>query len=407
MKKLILICALASSIAFGQGNSGSGHEHGGGNAAIIDGQHYLYDFVEHGIEDVAHIPATQDDEMGITRLLAGIFYTVDAQTVNLLSNKINELYKVSPDFGLLLKRTVEAYRWYIVRPSLFNTHDTGFTPIQDGDVTIVQAAVRDDCVDSNNNTINQCSKKVYINKGIWKNLNPANRVGLILHELIYGVGRTDFGQQDSSNARHLTAYVFSPNPVHTYRNFYMLKKEVSVVTNTQGWLPYDEWQDYNDPITTGKRERELERQDIVASLQNLGRYLFDFKDDRSRQYVCVDRNGRDQWKTLHGQFEFEFNRSDLIVKNVCEIEINQELIFFEINGANGFPPRCSNAIREDIELHSTRIDVKSFSGIFRHISDRVYRLSDDTIGYNDQEERRISKFDSLLYRYKEICNLDH
>jgi hypothetical protein len=203
MKQIrILMAALTLAFSFQVKAGNDGH---GGNGITFKGKLYLFDFFEAGIEGQEFVNTGIANEMGIGDRLRKHILSGDATALNLTINKLNEIYKVAPEFALRLHEYFLNYEWRFLAPELFKVRDIGFTPIlNNGNLPVISLAVRDDE-----------SKIVYIDKERWKTLDAKNRSGLLFHEILYALyiregNRSEFERPDSYEARVFNGLLFHP-----------------------------------------------------------------------------------------------------------------------------------------------------------------------------------------------------
>lgn len=212
MKKIILALIFTTSLAI------AGHDTGGGGIGLqIGNKVYLYDFVEAGIEEDVYINSNVTDEMKASQAVS-LQLRTNAEVIEGVVKKINEIYRISPSFAFRLLTTLKSYQWRFVKPTLIQTRDIGRSPIQIS-ADQKQIAYRDDK-----------QMTVTIDKEILARMPINHQVGLYFHEILYSMSN-DF---DSYRTRIITSYLFHPQFQDT--NFEELSLRVKLFNESIGEL---------------------------------------------------------------------------------------------------------------------------------------------------------------------------
>jgi hypothetical protein len=183
-----LLCA-HSAIAGERGGNG-------GDGITIDGKLYVLDLVEAGVEQDPHF----GDGTGIipsvlrklTAHLGNEYFPIEK-----IATKLADIEAIDPVMARIILRGIELYNWRLVSSSLVNVRDENTLLDYEN---LSQLAIR------RNGTI-------MINRNLWQQLDDANKVALVLHEVLYALVKpettSDGIEQDSVTARELTGYLFT------------------------------------------------------------------------------------------------------------------------------------------------------------------------------------------------------
>lgn len=192
----------------------------GGYAAQVEGekQLYLYDFLETGIEDTAYLPTHFSDHLDSQPILEKSL-PINPAVIDAVVQKLNETAEKHPNYGRALLQYFQNYRWSVVRPELLATRDLGDTPLDiNKEITLFQAARRNDKI-----------RSIYINKNIWNQMDLAHQVGLLFHEANFALLQYHLENDDSYNARTLTALLFDPRfKLFTQRDLKITFKSIGI-----------------------------------------------------------------------------------------------------------------------------------------------------------------------------------
>lgn len=198
-----------------------GHGPGnGGNAVLVDGKLYLLDLVEAGVQKNPYIQnindfrSCQDNECTVRkfnssegRFLARAYSyfrekKFDFETTRLLTEKLLSLNTLVRDELLL---AIVLYQWRLTDLPLEEVKGIK-SPLDLSQTTVYQLAYRRD-------------NAILINRALWEQLDPANRVALIIHEVVYAMlrpmpnGDGTF-TQESWDARLITGDLFTEATAH-------------------------------------------------------------------------------------------------------------------------------------------------------------------------------------------------
>ncbi|MGE3610574.1 MAG: hypothetical protein AB7I27_13370 [Bacteriovoracaceae bacterium] len=242
-------------------NASAGHDTGSGGIGIeVDKKIYLYDFVEAGIEENVFIKSGMDDEMGASIIVKATLLT-SKEVQDLVTAKLNEIYKNSPTAALKLLQTLRKYQWRFVKPSLIRTADIGKTPIK-LNLDEKQLAYRDDNLNV-----------VTIDKDLLARMPISHQVGLYFHEILYAISKDN----DSSKARTVNAYLFHPSFEYTDLN--ALRSEFYLIDEKENYVSYSEYkyinsQNYQQKCDTLKKEADDHIMSSLTFLENLLREFY-------------------------------------------------------------------------------------------------------------------------------------
>lgn len=222
----------------------AGQEGGGGMAVKRDSKYILYDFIEAGLDTESSIPLTQD-KMGVTPILKqNLPFSQDVLLG--LSSMLNIIYERHPAAAEEILRALEQYVWQLPSLEITNAKDIGKTPIVlENGITVVPVAIRDDN-----------AKVVWVRRSIWDDMNLFNRVGLIIHEVLYALSNVQKKQYNSYGARTVNGFIF--NPMFSYQKFEKINGVFQMVMSTENLLTPSQYLYYmsEDYKTQCKSNRE-------------------------------------------------------------------------------------------------------------------------------------------------------
>lgn len=173
----------------------------GGDGYRIGGKLYLLDFVESGRERNPYLSNTVTLHPGLTQRIAKVLANLPDAPVTEVATKVSEIYAIDRVAAVAIVKSMEFYSWLTVRYELPNVEDEQSLvppPYQ-------QLAIRR-------------GSSIYIQEALWGELDPANRAGLIFHEIIYAMqppmevndGERAKYFQYSYKAREYVSYLFNP-----------------------------------------------------------------------------------------------------------------------------------------------------------------------------------------------------
>lgn len=169
---------------------------GNGGGGVTAGENqpvFLLDFAEAGLSDSSQINCEHN------LFQSQVEFTLAAKDfpVKLISCKISEIYLKDKALALAMLTYLQIFNWQLVNEDLAVTPDTG-TALDLTTKKYVQIA---------NRRFNQ----ILINLPLWSRMSDENKVGLIIHEITYGLfeknGNDDI--QTNTKARTVVAYFFS------------------------------------------------------------------------------------------------------------------------------------------------------------------------------------------------------
>lgn len=201
MKKIFSLFVLIISVAAFAGPVVIGN---GGNAIKIDDKYYLLDLAEQGIAENPHFSTTSSHffyQYFRTRTMASS-NRMPIDTVDLFSLKMAEIAELDPVYAEALMTGFENVRWMFIK---YRLNDIPVDSIIAGPYYQVAARTND---------------VILIDTLFWQQMNLANRVALLLHELNYLViypkkeaGSTKIAKSPLK-ARLQTGYLFTENLAH-------------------------------------------------------------------------------------------------------------------------------------------------------------------------------------------------
>jgi len=122
--------------------------------------------------------------------------------INLVNQKLNDLNIIYPGLADVLVKIMSMYSWILVPDQL------GLLP-DDGQIIEIPYSERVQIA-------NRSLLSIRLQKSYWQQLNPRNRVGLFMHELIFSLlkpttldGQSSFVYQPSRLARQIVGSIFS------------------------------------------------------------------------------------------------------------------------------------------------------------------------------------------------------
>jgi hypothetical protein len=192
MLALVLLTMASSVRAANEG----GH---GGMGIYLNGQLYLVDLVEVGVEGHPMFDTTiqprKDYVDRLTAVLQGVF-PGSSQEITLIAGKLTEISKYwSNQLSEALVQGIEGYSWYPVNRQLINPGDD-HTSLKHKPNEIVPLAIR------KNNSIMLSKQDIAL-------LPVAHRAALILHEVVFSFVKPVNGDQDSTRVKEFIGYIFS------------------------------------------------------------------------------------------------------------------------------------------------------------------------------------------------------
>lgn len=120
--------------------------------------------------------------------------------LDLLARKLTDLQWVSPQLGHYVLAAINSYQWIFVDEPLQPFDDEGSPFVLSERVPLA----------------NRFQSTIRLQRSAWRQLSPAHRIALILHEAVYSmikpVCREDLCKQPSYQAREITALLFSNDP---------------------------------------------------------------------------------------------------------------------------------------------------------------------------------------------------
>jgi len=215
LSTLVAVLATLSPISFASVHA-EGHGPGnGGNAVLVDGKIYLLDLVEAGVQKAPYFKPLKDfrycQDNACTvrkfnsaegRFLARANYNLrakkfDSETTRLLAEKLLTLGSPVRDELLL---AVLMYQWRLTDLPLEEVKGIK-SPLDLSQTIVYQLAYRRDTA-------------ILINRALWEQLDTANRVALVIHEVIYAMLRPMANgdgtfTQESWDARLITGDLFT------------------------------------------------------------------------------------------------------------------------------------------------------------------------------------------------------
>ncbi len=196
---LILIAALAPSLSHAK--SGGDIAGNGGDGVIINNKPYLYDLVEAGVQTEPDFDNQLEILPNIRMNLEKAFPKPHGLNLDLLARKLTEIYSVDKMFGASLLYAMKQYSWRWIDRNLYDVPDDGDTVVVVDKKNMVQLAVR-------------YSRSVTIDRKLWQELDEANQVALVLHEMIYAMIKPEqisdnAWEQNANLARQITGYLFT------------------------------------------------------------------------------------------------------------------------------------------------------------------------------------------------------
>ena len=178
---------------------GSGN---GGKGVVINGNPYLLDLVEAGLEQKAHIDLTLKVDPAVHERVAKAFASEPSFPVDLIALKLTEVMNAEFEQGLLMLKTMEIFQWRLVNlpPAPVNDQRNG---VQVELPAYVQLAKR-------------LETAIIIDRTMWNLLDPANQTALIFHEIIYAYAKLfkthdGYMVQDTGAVQEFNAFLFGPS----------------------------------------------------------------------------------------------------------------------------------------------------------------------------------------------------
>ena len=199
----------------------------GGDGVVIEGQLYLLDLVEFGNFKLPYFDPNSRAESSDLAVLKSISHLpVDH---SLLARKIGEIRALSPLLADSLLQAIRMYTWRLVSYELVDVGDENTVV----NLPRTQIAIRS-------------RKAIMIFENELLRLNDANRVALILHEMIYAMitpvktrAASRLEYQQSSVAREINSYLFTESL--RSEGHAGLRKLFSIGSSDRTYLPlYDD-----------------------------------------------------------------------------------------------------------------------------------------------------------------------
>ena len=213
---LLMMVALAAPLA-AHAQTIAAHEGAetgnGGDGVVVDGQTYLLDFVEAGIERVPFFDlgsiAASNDLVRLQRPLGGLMTRSGIEpTLELVARKIAEVRVADAVLAEGLLAAIEAFDWRLVSIDLIDVQDES-TYLSVPRSRIVQLAIRG-------------QRTIRVSQTRWeqsiRRFSNEQRAGLIMHEAAYAlitprlIGTVDgvaVYRQSSQKTRELNGYLFT------------------------------------------------------------------------------------------------------------------------------------------------------------------------------------------------------
>ncbi len=199
---LILFTTLSGYAGEKGGNGGDGYITANGNL-------YLLDLIEANVHENPYFePSGEYEEETIERLKNAIPFLEENPAI-LLARKLKELESYSPLFSNLLIAGIEMFSWIPGSLDLLDIKDEESVFSISDPSKLRQLATRID-------------ERIHLSSVHWENLDDANKVALILHEVVYAwVTPTSkcskdkvwvcYLRQSSPEARLIIGHIFSEN----------------------------------------------------------------------------------------------------------------------------------------------------------------------------------------------------
>lgn len=196
-------------------NSFAGNEFSGGHTILNNSSYELFEFYEFGISNRTSILRTEEDPGSFKKKFdqSHAIKTFGPEIEDLVIDKLNQIYKLSPEFAVQIFNLIDRYRWKLldVKDEMVEPEDIGPSPIKYSELTLMPTALR----------LPQ-SKLIYVKKSIAELLEKSHLVGLIFHEALSDYVQTTNASSSGSEelneergtsviARVLTTYLFSEN----------------------------------------------------------------------------------------------------------------------------------------------------------------------------------------------------
>lgn len=192
--KTLIVGFLFTTSAFANQQLMGGNEVGnGGDVVVCSESIELLDFYESRVKNGSEITVTGATETEIIKTVLAHLKTVDQKRAELFEKEA----------GKFIERTN-----FMKGARLTDIPDSHhlFLPSQEG-CKIEQIAI-----------LGKTEKKFLVNLDLWEKLNPMQKAGLIMHEVIYEHFAV-LGEKNSIKARSYNSYVFGLNSKANYWNF--------------------------------------------------------------------------------------------------------------------------------------------------------------------------------------------
>lgn len=170
----------------------------GGVGVLVDEKPYLLDLYEAGM--MAPYFATGLKPLPAYEQRAQMMTILSPSEKLLLSQKLTELEHISPLVANELALGLEMFVWRLLAQDLVEIPER--SPIDLKPLKVVQLA-------------NRFGSTIRISQKYWQQMDPGNRVALVIHELFYAFAElvpleNNTFEQQSAPVREIVGYVFSP-----------------------------------------------------------------------------------------------------------------------------------------------------------------------------------------------------
>jgi hypothetical protein len=207
MKNLFLTSLVFSTLLLGTSAFAGNEKGNGGDGLWLDGKLYSLDLVEAGVEVNPYFDNTIPmNEVILDRLTKKLDSKV--YPVKLLAAKLSEISSVHTKLAIIILKSIEMYQWRLVNSSLMDVQDEN-SILAYPSADLVQLATRK-------------LTTISIDRSLWAKLDDANKVALVIHEMMYALDvpvhelnpyktgeYLNYWSQSSPSARQLTGYFFT------------------------------------------------------------------------------------------------------------------------------------------------------------------------------------------------------
>lgn len=166
----------------------AGTETHGGDGVYLNGNLYLLDLVEEGVQSSPYVEDLEPLE-GLEEKLEKQFKRLDDVPTRMVAQKITELFKHSHSLGLRFVYGIMSHRWISVDHVLVDVPDED-SVLDFQNLELEQLAIRR-------------ASAIRISSQSWSKLDDFNKAALIVHEIAY------FLADNSPAARDFTGVVFA------------------------------------------------------------------------------------------------------------------------------------------------------------------------------------------------------